>query len=307
MTQITGQQNLKVSYQFVNWLLATNRGILGHLYQFTSVNGAQDYFTDLDVDINYAGQTWKSNSLRFEGLARKVAIGTSVDSQNLKIWASPTDTLWGSAFLKGAEQGLMDGAVVVRYRIIWPMVTGNVAQDVQATPIAFFPLFTGYIGQIEKGGMSHVEVKVQSALSRLNVNMPRNYWQPGCGWTLYSSQCTLSQAAYAINGTITNVLSPTQIAVTPALVEFGGDGNPNLAQGRLLFTSGVNTNFLTLIDTNDANYIYLAYALNDMPSIGDTVTFYPGCAKTYATCQNKFGNQANFRGFDKVPPIMVSV
>jgi uncharacterized phage protein (TIGR02218 family) len=307
MSQIIGQQNLKVSYQYIQWILQTNRGIMGHLYQFTSQAGENDYFTDLDIDISYGGFTWKSNSLRFEGLQRKVSIGVNVDQQTLKIWAAPTDTLFGSAFLEGAQQGLLDGAVIVRYRAVWPFVTGNAAQDVSATPIAVWPMFTGYTAAIDKGGASHVELKVESALNRLSVNMPRNYYQPGCLWTLFDSGCTLNQVSYAVTGTITAVLNATTLTVTPAPTGDGADGIANFAQGRLLFTSGVNNGFLTLIDNNDTTNLYLAYPLDDLPSVGDTITYYPGCSKSYNTCQAKFGNQANFRGFDKVPPIMVSI
>src|ERR1700685_2633105 len=114
--------NLKVSYAYIQWLLETNRGIMFHLYQFTSAAGANDYFTDADLDINWNGQTWKSGSLRFEGLQRKISVGLAVDEQNLKIWAAPTDTMFGANFLEGAEEGLLDGVVIVRYRLIWQFV-----------------------------------------------------------------------------------------------------------------------------------------------------------------------------------------
>lgn len=308
MTQITRQEDLKVSYQYIQWLLATNRAIMGHLYKFTSQAGANDYFTDLDIDINYANAVWKSGSLRLEGLQRKLAVGVQVDEQTVKIWAAPSDTLFGATFLESAQQGLMDGAVIVRYRIIWRFISGNAAADTQNQPLAVWPLFTGYVASIDKGGASHLEVKIQSALNRLNVNMPRNYYQPGCLWTLFDSGCTLSAAAFAKTGTlgagVTTRVLPIVGGVSPLL---GPDNIPEYAQGRVLFTSGVNNGFLTLLDTNDAANLYLAYPLDNLPSAGDTVTYYPGCSKSFNTCQAKFANQANFRGFDKVPPIMVSV
>jgi len=303
----TKQQNLKVSYQFINWILASNRGIMGHLYLFTSAQGAVDCFTDLDVDVVWGGYTWKSGTLRFEGLQRKIGIGLSVDTQKLKIWAAPTDTMFGAAFLAGAEQGLLDGATIVRYRAVWRFTTGNAANDVQQPPLAVWPLFTGYMSGITDGGVSHVEFDVKSALMRLNVNMPRNYYQPSCLWTLFDSGCTLVKSSYAVTGTIaagvTNKIIPISGGISPVT---GADGIANFAQGRLLFTSGVNNGLQVLIDNNDATNLYLAYLLNELPSVGDTVTFFPGCSKLYSTCQLKYANQANFRGFDKVPPIVVS-
>ena len=308
MVQVTTQQNLKVSLQYINWVLATNRGIMAHLYQFTSPSGAVDSFTDLDTDITYGNYFWKSSALRFEGLQRKVGVGLNVDEQTLKIWAQPTDTLFGSNFLIGAEQGLLDGAVIVRYRAIWPFVTGNAAEDVQLQPLAVWPMFTGYTAAIMKGGASHIEFKVKSALVKLNVNMPRNYYQPGCLWTLFDAGCTLNKATFAVTGTIDAGPTTQALPIAGGVPNFiGADNIANYAQGRLLFTSGGNAGLEVLIDNNDSVNLYLAYVLDQAPNQGDTVTYYPGCSKAFTTCDVKYGNKANFRGFDKVPPIMLSV
>ena len=310
-----GQRNLKVSFQYIQWILQTNKAILGHLYMFTSATGVNDYFTDLDINIYYNQQIWKSSSLRFEGLQRKVKIGTAVDEQTLKIWAAPTDTLFGANFLSGAEEGLLDGAMIVRYCIVWPFVTGNAAVDLgnevldrQRPPIAVWPLFTGFMGPIVKGGVSHIEFKVKSALHKLTVNMPRNYFQPGCLWTLFDAGCTLAKNSFAVTGTIGAAPTSRIIPVAGGIVTpTGADNIASYALGRLLFTSGVNAGLQVLIDNNDAVNLYLAYLLNALPSSGDTVTYYPGCSKSFNTCDKKFSNSANFRGFDKVPQVMISV
>lgn len=311
MAQIIRPQNLKVSYQFIKWILATNRGIMGHLYEFTNVNGVKDYFTDMDIDIRLNNAVWKSNSLRFEGLQRKIGIGVSVDEQTVKIWASPTDTLFGGNFLTGAEEGILDGALIKRYRVIWSFVSGIAAKDIAAPnqPIAVWPLFTGYTGPIARGGVSHVEVKVKSALTKLNVNMPRNYYQPGCLWTLFDTGCTLNKNSFAVAGTVgSGPLSERIIPISGGIATpTGADGNPQYAQGRLLFNSGVNAGVQALVDSNDGTSLILAYLLDALPSPGDSITYYPGCSKTHATCDLKFANKANFRGFDKVPPVMLSV
>jgi uncharacterized phage protein (TIGR02218 family) len=306
----TTQQNLKVSRQYLNWLMAANRAIMGNLYQFTSVTGINSYYTDLDVTVNALNINWTSGSLRFEGLQRKVGIGLNVDEQNLKIWAGPNDTMFGSQFLLGAAQGLLDGAQVVRYRAVWQFITGNAAVDVANNqPLAVWPLFTGYVSSIAEGGASHIELKVKSALVKLTTNMPRNYYQPGCNWTLFDQGCTLNKASYGVNGTVgpggaTAKLIPVNGGISPSV---GSDGITQYRQGRILFTSGVNSGEQFLIDDNDAFTLVLAYALDNIPATGDTFTYYPGCSKSYNTCSVKFANTVNFRGFDKVPPIYVSV
>ena len=302
------QQTPKVSAGYISWSMAANRGIMGHFYTLISATGVQNNFTDLDIDINYNGAVWVSNSLRFEGLQRKLGIGTSVDEQNLRIWASPNDTLFGSNFLSGAEQGLLDGATIVRARAVWTFVTGNAALDITQPPLAWWTLFTGYMGGISAGGASHIDFKVRSALHKLDVNMPRNYYQPGCLWTLFDSNCTLSKAAYGISGTVGSGANSNTIPVSGGIATaIGADGIAQYAQGRLLFTSGVNSGLQVVIQSNDASNLYLTYLLNNVPSAGDSITYYPGCSKAFNTCQNKYANQANYRGFDKVPPVMVSV
>lgn len=308
MPVILQQQNLKVSYAFIEAVQSNNRFIVGHIYQFTSATGIQDYFTDLDLDIKYNNVVWKSGSLRIDGLRRKVSIGLSVDEQDIKIWANSTDTLFGSNFLTGAEQGLLDGAIIQRSRVVWQFVTGNAAQDVLLQPVVVFPLFTGYTAEITKGGPTHVELTVRSAISKLEVNMPRNYYQPGCLWTLFDSGCTLSKSSYLVYGTVGTGPTGLVIPVSGSIATpIGADGIAEYAQGRLLFSSGANSGLQVLIDTNDGSRLYLAYVLDQIPASGDTFTYTPGCSKSFSTCQLKFANTENFRGFDKVPPVMLSM
>lgn len=297
---------LPVSSGYINWTLNTNRGIMGHFYKFISATGVEDYFTDMDLDITLFGVTWKSGSLRFEGLHRKLAVGLAVDEQTVKIWAQQSDTLFGANFLQGAQDGLLNGVTIVRYRFVWQFVTGNVQADVKQQPLANWILFTGYTGQILKGGASHIELKVESALKKLDTNMPRNYYQAGCLWTLFDTGCTLHKSDYT---TTAAVVGANSIQIAPAggvINPDGADGNPSYAQGRLLFTSGVLSGLQVLISTNDSNILTLAYPLNELPTVGDTFQYWPGCSKTFPTCSSKFNNSNNYRGFDKVPPIMLS-
>jgi uncharacterized phage protein (TIGR02218 family) len=291
--------------------------IIAHVYKFTSATGLTDYFTDFDTDIAYAGNDYKSGGLRIDGLRMKIAVGISVDEQDCTIWASPTDTLFGAAFLTGMAEGLMDGGTIQRTRIVWVPTTGNVAADILAPPIAAWPMFLGYMSKIEKLGRASVQFKVKSPLVKLNIDMPRNFYQPSCLWSLFDDSvtthvagvgCTLLASSYAVTGTVG--ASPTQKVIPVAggvATRTGGDGLPNYQRGRIIFSSGVNDGLMATLDTNDANNVYLAYPLNAACSPGDTFTIYPGCQKSFNTCGTKFGNTANFRGFDVVPPVMVSL
>ena len=298
-----------ITSEYINAIQSTSRFIVAHLYQFTSISGENDYFTDLDWNITYNEVIWKGSSLRIDGLRRKTAVGLEVDEQSVKIYALPTDTLFGANFLTAAETGLLDGCLITRYRAVWSVVTGNLFYDVSNNaPLQVFTMFTGYTSKIDKGGQTGIELKFKSPLVKLELNMPRNYYQPGCLWTLFDTGCTLTAGFFAVNGVVTGV--PTKIGI-PVLggisPELGADGIYYYAQGRILFTSGANNGLLTLINFNDAVNLYLAYPLDAVPIVGDTFTFWPGCSKQYLTCDVKFANKNNFRGFDKVPPIAISI
>ena len=298
-----------VSGTYISLIKTNVNFIMGHLYTFTSAAGALDYMTDLDIDVSYGGNYYYSGRLAIDGLRRTLSVGLEVDEQTIKIWATPNDVLWGSNFLQGAQQGLLDGAYLKRQRIVWPIVSGNLAYDVVSqTPVAVFTLFGGYFGQILKGGQTHVEVKVRSSLAKLEVNMPRNYYQPGCLWTLFDSGCTLTKASFATSGTVDTGADYTTVPVLGGIgTPTGADGIANYAQGRLLFTSGVNENLQVLINSNDSNNLFLAYPLDLLPAEGDTFNYYPGCSKSFNTCNLKYSNTANYRGFDKVPPVLTSI
>lgn len=301
-----------VDAAYIEFVEECTRAIMGHLYQFTTASGSNDYFTDLDIDVTWNGHTWKSDSLRFDGLRRKTNVGLEVDEQSFRIIANSDDTIFGSSFLGAIEEGILDGGYVTRYRAVWPVVTGNLAYDIQNPSPAGWPkvfvMFKGYIGEITRAGKTIVDVKARSPLAKLAINMPRNYYQPSCLWTLYDTGCGLNKADFAVTGTVGSSPTITTIPVSGGIATpTGADGVANFAKGRLEFTSGVNNGLQIFIDTNDANNIYPAYPLNNVPSAGDTFTMYPGCIKTFKTCDLKFNDTANWRGFDKVPPISTSI
>lgn len=294
---------------FFNAVTAGNRQwIIGHLYTFTSASGSVDYFTDLDVDITIAGTVYKSGGLRVNGLKMKIGVGVSVDEQEVVVWASPSDTLFGSAALIGLAQGLMDGGTIARDRAIWPRQTGDVSQDISVAPMAIWRMFFGYMSTIERLGRASVTFKVKSPLVKLNTDMPRNFWQPGCLWSLFDTGCTLDRNAFAFGSVVGTNPTTAVIPIFGGLpTSIGADGLAYYQRGRMVFTSGVNTALTVTIDSNDAAAVSLAYRLNQAPSPGDSVILYPGCSKSFATCNAKFNNTGNFRGFDKVPPVFVSV
>jgi uncharacterized phage protein (TIGR02218 family) len=82
----------------------------------------------------------------------------------------------------------------------------------------------------------------------------------------------------------------------------------NVQQGTITFTSGVNTGVTATVGSVAAEVsLTLLYPLESVPAPGDGFTVYYGCDHTPGTCQGKFGNLANFRGFPYVPPPQMAI
>ena len=78
-------------------------------------------------------------------------------------------------------------------------------------------------------------------------------------------------------------------------------------QGSLVFTSGANANVRATVKSVGVGALYnLMYPLPFAPATGDTFNVAFGCDHTQGTCQGKFANLANFRGFPYVPPPQVA-
>jgi uncharacterized phage protein (TIGR02218 family) len=73
--------------------------------------------------------------------------------------------------------------------------------------------------------------------------------------------------------------------------------------GELTWTGGANAGQTVAVRSWDAGTGTLTLFLPALYPIqaGDPFTIRPGCDKTFATCQAKFDNAVNFRGFPQVP------
>jgi len=297
-----------VTPAYLDMIQTQQRSLYGHLFTFTLAGGAQDFITDLDVDVNVNAVGYRSGGLRIEGMKLKIAVGLEVDEQDVKISVLPDDTLCGANFLESVADGALDGAWLARDRAIWAVHSGNPLNDILGyAPIQVTRMFFGRVSEITKIGRTFVEMKVKSPLVLLDLDMPRNIWGPGCNWTLFDQGCTMVKARFGYTGSVgagTYINTIQWQGGVP--IEIGADHYEFFAQGRVLFTSGpLNGTQFFVRDNNDQYLVVLGMV--DLPNVGDTFTAYAGCSKTMFSCLNKFGNLQNYRGFPFVPPVMVGI
>ncbi len=296
-----------ISGDYIPYILSAKRFAMGELFTFILVDGSEDYFTNLDFDVFYNGHVFKGAALLIEGLHSKTSVGWNVDEQDVKIGFRDDDTLAGSIFISGIISGLLDNATVIRQRAFWNTQNGIGTLDFVPAPKDVFTLFTGKVGRVEKIGQTFVELKVRSLLGLLDIDMPRNTYQPGCQWDLFDAGCTLDRNDFTFSGTVL-ASNASWITVSGGIpTPTGLDGDPYFSQGRITFTSGAREDLTLTLRINDTTTLFYMYPPISGILAGDTFDAWPGCSKRVNTCNLKYSNKHNFRGFTKVPPIHVSV
>jgi len=259
--------------------------IIAECFTITLTSGLILTYTSADVPITMNGYTFVVNSLLIDGLQYKSAIGLDVDSQQITISARVSDTIGGIPFLHAIRNGLLDGATIKRERAF--------LSSWDAAPIGSVVLFSGRVATVDNVGRTTATVTVNSELTLLDLNMPRNLYQPHCNHVLYDSGCGLSKAGHGASGTAESGSTTSYVAWASSLAAY--------EQGSVTFTSGSNTGVSVTVKNADTSGFGLAYPLPAAPAVGDAFTIYQGCDHTLDTCKSRFGNGANFRGFPFVP------
>ena len=259
--------------------------LMADCYTFTLRTGTVLTYTNADLPVVMNGTTFLANSLLVDGLTYKCAVGLDVDKQQVTIAARPTDTIGGIPFLVAVRNGLLDGCEVQRDRAFlsaWG-----------TAPIGGVTLFKGRVSTIDSIGRTTAQITVASDLVLLDIDMPRNLYQPTCNHVLFDSGCGLVKNAFGSAGTVGAGASAVMVPWPAASSVY--------AQGTITFTSGANTGTTANIKSATAIALTLSYPLPNVPAAGDGFTAYQGCDHTLATCKTKFANSTNFRGFPFVP------
>jgi uncharacterized phage protein (TIGR02218 family) len=131
---------------------------------------------------------------------------------------------------------------------------------------------------------------------RLQMTVGEVY-APDCSADLGDARCGVDLTALEESGTVVAVTSATAFKTTLAQVTGWYDG------GELSWTGGANVGQIVAVRSWDAASGMLSLflpALYPMQA-GDAFRIRPGCDKSFVTCQTKFDNAVNFRGFPHVP------
>ncbi len=174
--------------------------------------------------------------------------------------------------------GRYDGARVVVFALDW---------ERPGVPV---PVASGRIGTVETG-RGRFAAELLGGEVRLEAGVVEAT-SPGCRATLGDRRCRV-----AMRGRRTVVRVTSQDGARLVLTAGAG-----FARGRLRWIGGANGGLSTFIVAADAQGVTLE-APPAFDGAGALVELSEGCDGTLATCRDRFGNVANFRGEPHLPGI----
>ena len=240
-------------------------------------------FTDHDRDLTVNGVICRADT-GMTARALQQTTGLSVDNTEafgaLSAAAISEDDLLAGRF---------DGAEVRAYLVNW------------TSPQDYLEQFRGHLGEISRvGGSFKAELRGLTDL----LNRPHGMaYTPGCSAVLGDSRCRfdLSQPGYFAEHVV-EAVEDDRIFFLSGLAGFDDHW---FESGRFEITSGAAAKLVNVvkIDRQEGplRRIELWQSMGAPVVPGDTFKVFAGCDKVPKTCQLKFANFLNFRGFPHIP------
>jgi uncharacterized phage protein (TIGR02218 family) len=268
-------------------------GLLAHLglgvtttcrcWALTRRDGVVMGFTDHDRALAFEGIVFRPDT-GLSALALQQTTGLSVD--NTEALGALSDAAIREADI---EAGRYDGAGLRAWLVNW--------QDVEARTL----IFAGTIGELRRVGGAF-EAELRGLTDALNVPLGRVY-QKSCSAVLGDRDCGF------------DLDTPGYVSERPAEVveenrvfrfgEMGGVAEDWFRHGVIRVLSGAATGLIGLIKRDRlegaGRMIELWQPLGAQVVAGDALRIEAGCDKRMSTCQFKFDNLLNFRGFPDIP------
>ncbi len=263
--------------------LATGATTVCQCWAVTRRDGVQLGFTDHDRDLVIDGLTYKAAS----GMtARALQQSTGLAVDNSEAVGALSDASVSEADL---QAGRFDGAQVLNLMVNWQDVSQRIVQ------------FRGFFGEVTRsaGGF---KAELRGLSEALNQVQGLAY-QKTCPAVLGDSQCKfdLTQTGFSAQVAIVAIDAPGvyRIAALSGIAE--GWFN----RGRVRVLTGAATGIVGLVkfdkDQVISRRLELWVDFARPPVVGDTIRLEAGCDKVAGTCQGKFHNFINFRGFPHIP------
>jgi uncharacterized phage protein (TIGR02218 family) len=246
-------------------------------------DGVEMGFTDHDRDLVVNGVICRADT-GMTAKALQQTTGLSVD--NTEAFGALSDAAVTEA---DVLSGRFDGAEVRAFLVNWE------------TPQDLVEQFRGSLGEITRsGGSFRAELRGLSEV----LNRPHGMaYTPGCSAVLGDSRCAfdLSQPGYTASRPVEEVEDGRVFR----FASLAGFDDRWFEGGRFEVATGSASGLLGVVKIDriegDKRRIELWQGIRAPVAVGDTVKIAAGCDKAASTCQTKFSNFLNFRGFPHIP------
>ncbi|MBO0661840.1 DUF2163 domain-containing protein [Jiella sp. MQZ9-1] len=256
---------------------------LATCWRLTRSDGVVLGFTDHDAAITFDGT-------RFEAAS---GLGASETETALGLEATTAEVqgALSSARIDEADiaAGRFDGATIETFVVDWRNPDAHVRIDVAD------------LGEVRRGDVAFT-AELRSVAARLEAVRGRLY-RRRCDAVFGDQRCRfeVTSAPYTASAAVSDmgrgwVETTATLGVTPEHYAFG----------RLTLLTGAASGLATdLLAASACATGAVRFALSGQIAapiaIGDRFAVVQGCDKRFATCRDRFGNAANFRGFPHIP------
>lgn len=263
--------------------LATAATTTCQCWLVTRSDGGTLGFTDHDRDLSFDGITFKAAS-GMTARALQQSTGLSVD--NTEAVGALSDISVTEADLLA---GRFDSADVQNWMVNWQDVNQRIVQ------------FRGTFGEVTRsGGAFRAELRgLSDALNQVQGLA----YQKTCSAVLGDNRCgfDLNRAGFSIEVAILAIDAPAVYHIASQ----AGLGDEWFQRGRIRVVTGAAAGLVGLVkfdhEDGTSRRIELWVDVQLSPAVGDMIRLEAGCDKVGATCQAKFSNFINFRGFPHIP------
>ncbi|MBZ0130204.1 MAG: DUF2163 domain-containing protein [Rhodobacteraceae bacterium] len=256
---------------------------LAWCWRLTRNDGAVFGFTDHDVSLTFDGTTFEPES-GFTASEIRAGSDLSVDAQEAE-GVLTSDTITETDILDGR----WDNATVEVWRVNWADASQRAL------------LRRGAIGQIRRGRL-HFVAEMRSLAHVLGQTVGRTF-QASCDAALGDMRCgvDLADPAFKGSGSVVSLTGDRSFTVSG----LSGFSEGWFGLGTLTWLTGANIGRAAEVLSQTVTGTDVKITLLEAPvrpiTPGDTIDISAGCDKRFETCQSKFANAANFRGFPHIP------
>lgn len=261
---------------------------LADLYTITLLDGTVYRWSGHDLPHTLDGHTW-SLGPGFSRDRLKWTVGVAVDSMSLTITDNLATLINGQGLIAFIRAGGLRGATIQVDRAFWGID--------DAGPVGTLLWFIGHVAEITEITRHEAQLNVKSPLEGLDVQVPRDVYQPGCLNTLYGAACGVDRTAFVIAGTVTVASSAARTVFGHGLAQPAGWFN----LGVVTMTDGANAGISRTVKQHTSTQIQALQPWPFAVTVGTSFSIVPGCDKTVQTCDAKFSNKPRFRGQPYVP------